>query len=154
MGNASVAEQIDRLAAVDLSKQEARKARRSSQRVRPKMLPMVDRRLQEWAQWWASEGCARGGVSGQSPLYALMKNKGEVIRGSGTVDGSMPDDIYDMDRVVNRLDDPDRRVVSLQYVHLDLTPDQRAAELSLGRRAFYERVAKVHQKIFFMLKTK
>ncbi len=144
-------EQIDRLAAVDLGNQTGRKQRKS-QRVRPTRIPLVDRRLGEWGEWMLSEGMCAGTAVGRSPLYSIMQNMGETIRGTNPSEGAMPDDVYDVDRVVNRLDEGDQEVVRLQYLNLSLTLSERAERMGLKARAFNERVAKVHQKIFMELK--
>ena len=109
MESVSVQEQVERLAAVDLTKQDLRKARRK--RVRPTMIPLVDRRLRAWGEWVLSEGRSDGMVCGRSPL-----------------------------------------VVSLQYLELSLSMAERAERVCVKTRAFNERVAKVHQKIFVQLK--
>lgn len=150
MESVSVQEQVERLAAVDLTKQDLRKARRK--RVRPTMIPLVDRRLRAWGEWVLSEGRSDGMVCGRSPLHSIIENMGESIRGTNPAAGSMPDDIYDVDRIVMGLEEGERQVVSLQYLELSLSMAERAERVCVKTRAFNERVAKVHQKIFVQLK--
>ena|GEM_PF-385609 len=144
----SVAEQINRLAAVDLGEaSKLKKVRKSN------LLPKIDSRLVVWGEWVLSNNRSYDSQAGGSMLGALMDSCGELIRGTNPSAGSMPDDVYDTAKAVEGLGDQLRMVVEQQYQNLSATPVQRAEECGCSAKTFYRRLAKAHNEILFMLKT-
>lgn len=141
----SVTEQIKRLAEVDLNEERGKS---SGQRI----IPMVDRRLVTWGEWKLSERADSGEAAGSSMLGALMDSQGELIRSTNPSAGSMPDDIYDTDKAVQRLPVELERVVREQYTNLIATAAQKAETCGCSTKTFYRRLGKAHQEILFVLK--
>ncbi|WP_028302632.1 hypothetical protein [Oceanospirillum beijerinckii] len=117
-------------------------------------IPVIDQRLDTWARWrLANDDRGRIQTSSGSVLGALMAGGGEVIRGANPCAGSMPDDIFDTDRAVQRLDMKLRMVVEVQYLDGISTKQEKASKCGCAPMTFYRRLADAHQKILFLLKS-
>jgi len=126
-------------------------------RIGPKhvgLIPVIDRRLDTWGQWrLENDGGGRIQSSWGSMLGALIAGGGEIIRSTDPSAGSMPDDIFDTDRVVQKLEPKLRMVVEAQYMDLLSTRVEKGNQCGCSSKTFYNRLVAAHGKILFLLKS-
>jgi hypothetical protein len=117
-----------------------------------RMIPSIDSRLVCWAEHM-DQG-EQGGSGGGNMIATLMECKGDLTR--STVPGSsMPDAIYDTDRIIRKLDDKQPKlaqVVREHYQNASALPEQRYAACECSMKTYYRRLGKAHHAVLFMVK--
>lgn len=117
------------------------------------LIPSVDRKLQNWGEWTLrNEDSGSGEAAGCSMLGKLIDGQGVLIRSTDPSVGSMPDDVFDVGRAVERLPVKLQQVVEAQYLDLTATKEQRAEACGCCYKTFYNRLADAHQRILFSMK--
>lgn len=146
------------MGAAELFKMDA-----SVKRVRPepKAMPWIDGRLRRWAECLPCDAGmggsgALGASYGNSVLAGVIAGQGVVIR--STADSpSIPDDVYEVDRVMRELEaeEPDLFAVLYEhYQHADAVEEVRVARCGCARRTYFRRLAQGHGAVAFKLKRK
>lgn len=128
-----------------------------AKRIGPKrtgLIPVIDRRLNTWGQWrLANDENGQIQSSCGSMLGALIAGGGEIIRSTDPSADSMPDDIFDTDRVVQKLEPKLRMVVEAQYMDLMSTRAEKGNQCGCSSKTFYNRLVVAHGQILFLLKS-
>lgn len=116
------------------------------------LIPSVDRKLKAWGEWTLrNEDSGGGEVAGVSMLGKLIEGRGMLVRSTDPSVGSMPDDVFDVGRAVERLPVKLQQVVEAQYLDLAATHQQRAEACGCAYKTFYRRLAEAHQRILFSM---
>lgn len=116
-----------------------------------RMIPSIDNRLVRWAEYMEH---GEGGSSGGNMIAVLMECKGDLTR-STVQGGSMPDAIYDTDRIVRQLDDTQpslAQVVREHYQNASALPEQRYIACGISESTYYRRLGQAHHAVLFLLK--
>ncbi len=122
-------------------------------RQEPKTIASIDAKLVRWAEW-RMEGAGRPGMlGGGNTIAALMAGGGQITRSTAPQD-SAPDDIYDTDRAVSRIDAQLQQVVTEHYLHSDASETVRLVQCGCSRATYYRRLATAHHQVLFLLKRK
>lgn len=117
------------------------------------LIPSVDRKLQTWGEWTLrNEDSGSGEAAGCSMLGKLIDGRGVLIRSTDPSASSMPDEVFDTGRAVERLPVKLQQVVEAQYLDLAATYQQRAESCGCAYKTFYRRLAEAHQQILFLMK--
>lgn len=117
------------------------------------LIPVIDRKLQNWGEWTLrNEDSGAGEAAGVSMLGKLIDGQGVLIRSTDPSAGSMPDEVFDVGRAVERLPVKLQQVVEAQYLDLTATHQQRAESCGCAYKTFYRRLAEAHQRILFSMK--
>ena len=117
------------------------------------LIPVIDRKLQAWGEWTLrNEDSGSGEAAGCSMLGKLIDGRGVLIRSTDPSAGSMPDEVFDTGRAVERLPVKLQQVVEAQYLDLAATYQQRAESCGCAYKTFYRRLAEAHQQILFLMK--
>lgn len=117
------------------------------------LIPVIDHRLDTWGRWRLSNDRERVQATYGSTLGALIAGGGELIRSTNPNFGSMPDDIFDTDRAVQKLELKLRMAVEVQYMDFISTRNEKAAKCGCSSKTFYNRLGQAHQQILFLLRS-
>ena len=63
---------------------------------------------------------------------------------------TVPDDVYDLDKLIKKLDNELQVVVTEHYQHSDCSLDQRYKQCGCGRDTYYRRLSKAHHSLVFL----
>lgn len=116
-----------------------------------RMIPSIDNRLVRWAEYIAR---GEGGSTATNMIAVLIECGGDLTR-STVQGGSMPDAIYDTDRIVRQLDETQptlAQVVREHYQNASALPEQRYIACGCARATYYRHLAQAHHAVLFMLK--
>lgn len=108
------------------------------------MIDEIDRRLQNWAEYRINGNVIGGGVQ------CALGNIGAGARSTAT-EIHWPDEVLDTDGAVARIDRDLQVVINLQYLQLNLSPEQRARKARVSHKTFYRRLDTAHQHVLFYL---
>lgn len=144
------AEQVARLESVDL---DALKATQLAEKHERMLILGIDRRLVAWAEWLYSAERRKVSVGGcGSVMGALVDSQGVFARSTNPNSGGMPDDIYDIDRLVRGLPADEGQVVRVNYLQSENGQVANAAACGMSERTFRRKLRGAQQKILFSLK--
>jgi hypothetical protein len=112
-----------------------------------KLIPSMDLKLKCWAEHYSNE--ALGGAGGGNVIARLMQSQGVLI--SSTSDNvSIPDEVYDMDKLIKKLPTNLNNVVKEHYLNADSLEEQRLLACSCSRRTYFRRLASAHAALVVM----
>ena len=117
-----------------------------------RMIPSIDNRLVCWAEFMARG--ENGGSAATNMIATLMECRGDLTR-STTPPCSMPDAIYDTDRIVSKLADSHpalAQVVREHYENASALPEHRYIACGCSMKTYYRRLAQAHHAVLFMVK--
>ena len=128
-------------------------------RVETKVLPWMDKRLEQWAECVpsASDGLGGSGGSGygNSALASIIDAKGDVVRSTGGgVAGEMPDSVYEIHKAMRKLAVSDKALHAAlceHYQHADADEAVRVMRCGCSRRTYFRRVAMGHHAVAYLL---
>jgi len=123
-------------------------------RMAERMIPSIDNRLTNWAEWKARDKFDDPGIGyGRSVVSTLMESKGVVVR-STVPASSMPDAIFDTDKAVRHIEKkkPELgQVIREHYLNMTSTPVQKHAACGCSSSTYHRRLAQAHQAVQMML---
>jgi hypothetical protein len=79
-----------------------------------------------------------------------MEGGGLIVRSTNPDIGSLPDDVYDLDKLIKKLPKNLKTVVTEHYLHCDSSENQRLLACNCSRTTYYRRIASAHAGLVVM----
>ncbi len=112
-----------------------------------KVIPSVDAKLIRWGEFTNRE---EGQSTGCNSIAKMMMSGGVVVRSTNPDTGSLPDDVYDLDKLIKKLPENLKTVVIEHYLHCDSLEEQRLLACNCSRTTYYRRLASAHAGLVAM----
>lgn len=111
------------------------------------ILPNIDKRLEAWGWWVASDGESGAGSMPRNPIAAAMEGASYM----GAAPELISDEILDTDKAVAKLPGDQSDVVKLHYGPANITNSQKAARMGISKATYYRRLWAAHRGVLMML---
>jgi hypothetical protein len=106
-----------------------------------RLIPSVDNKLIRWAEFINQD---EGQSAGCNIIAKAMASGGLIVRSTNPDIGSLPDDVYDLDKLVKKLPVNLKTAVIEHYLHCDSLESQRLLACNCSRRTYFRRIASAH----------
>ena len=107
----------------------------------------MDAQLIRWAEQINQE---LGQSTGSNMIAKAMEGGGLIVRSTNPDIGSLPDDVYDLDKLIKKLPKNLKTVVTEHYLHCDSSENQRLLACNCSRTTYYRRIASAHAGLAVM----
>jgi hypothetical protein len=114
-----------------------------------KLIPSMDAKLIRWAEF-VSQSAGQG--TGANIIAKAMASGGLIVRETNPDAGSLPDDVYDLSKMIDSLEDTLSMVVREHYLNIPSMLEQRLKACGCSSGAYYRRLSKAHYALLYLSK--
>ena len=112
-----------------------------------KLIPSMDLKLIRWAEYINQDA---GQSTGCNIIAKAMASGGLIVRSTNPEIGCLPDDVYDLDKLIKKLEAKLSIVVQEHYLNASSTLEQRLRACACANGTYYRRLSKAHYSLLFL----
>ncbi|MEM5529566.1 hypothetical protein WN093_12135 [Gammaproteobacteria bacterium AS21] len=114
-----------------------------------KLIPSMDAKLIRWAEFVSQSA---GQSTGANIIAKAMASGGMIVRATNPDIGSLPDDVYDLGKLIEGLEKNLRVVVHEHYLNVPSMLEQRLKACGCSNGTYYRRLSKAHYALLYLSK--